>query len=92
MAVHPLQAESVSANPVPLSLHSAALAFEDLADDMAQLSALVHLASNAADGQDEAQRKALRAIMVQLDVFAGRANLLADTYLDASRAARAASQ
>ncbi len=92
MAVHPLQAESVSANPAKLSLHSAAFAFEDLSDDLAQLSSLVHLASNATDWLDESQRKAFRAIMVQLDAMAARANRESNAYLEASRAARAAMQ
>jgi hypothetical protein len=87
MAIAQLQAESVCANPASLTVHTAALAFEALADDLEQLSALVHIASSATELVEQPQRKALRAIMVQLDGFAARANQEAAAYLDASRAA-----
>lgn len=91
MAVLPLQAESVSANPRSLSLHSAALALEDISVALAELSALVWLASRS-DDLDPATGKALRAIMARLDDMASAADRQSDGYLDASRAARVASQ
>lgn len=90
MATLPLQADSARANPGPLSLHSAATAFEDLETDLAELSALVRLASKADADQPEAM--ALRAIVARLDALAAVAAKHSDAFLDASRAARAAMQ
>lgn len=91
MAVFPIQAESISANPAPLSLHSAALALEDISDDLADLSALVWLASQA-DTLEANAGKALRAIMARLDSMAAAAGRQSEAFLEARGSSRAASQ
>ena len=90
MATAPLQAEPAPANPALLTLHSAALAFEEIETDLAELSALVFFASKAAP--DQLEGKALRAIVTRLDDLAAVAGKHSDAFLDANRAARAAMQ
>ena len=86
MAIHPLQAESVSANP-PLSLHTAACEFENISGNLAELSALVYLASRAED-LDEMAGKALRAIVTQLDEIVCEADRQSEAFLAAARSAK----
>lgn len=87
MAESPLQAESACANPNPLSLYSAAVVLEGISDDLAELSALVLLASQAAD-LDKAERAAFRAIATRLESIAAKAESESDAFLAAGRTCR----
>lgn len=91
MAEVSLQAESAPANPTLLSLHSASVTLEALADDMADLSALAELAARA-DDLDPLASKALRSIAARLDSLVRNAERDSEAFLDASRAQRAALQ
>lgn len=87
MADVSLQAESVRANPAPVSLHSAAVALEGLSDELAELSALVRLASQSAQ-LDEGERAAFRAIVARLDGLSAKAEGESEAFLAAGRAVR----
>lgn len=91
MADFSLQTESARANPGPLSLHSAALALENLAGELAEVSALVWLASSA-EALEPMVAKALRAVMARLDDMAQKAERESEAFLNTHGAARAALQ